>query len=82
MPTSTELVTGLAGAIGCDFRTAQNQLIFVEYGGVSSPPWISSQPRPSWLIRPAQCSKARSSSTSTPASRAACRPTPTSSGSR
>ncbi len=33
MPTSTQLVTGLAGAIGCDFRTAQNQLIFVEYGG-------------------------------------------------
>jgi len=33
MPTSTTLVTGLAGAIGCDFRTAQNQLIFVEYGG-------------------------------------------------
>jgi hypothetical protein len=33
MPTSTQLVTGLAGAIGCDFRTAQNQLIFVEFGG-------------------------------------------------
>ena len=33
MPTSTTLVTGLAGAIGCDFRTAQNQLIFVEFGG-------------------------------------------------
>ena len=33
MPTSTQLVSGLAGAIGCDFRTAQNQLIFVEYGG-------------------------------------------------
>lgn len=31
MPTSTQLVTGLGGAIGCDFRTAQNQLIFVEY---------------------------------------------------
>ena len=33
MSTSTQLVTGLAGAIGCDFRTAQNQLLFVEYGG-------------------------------------------------
>lgn len=33
MPTSTQLVTGLAGAIGCDFRSAQNQLIFVEFGG-------------------------------------------------
>ena len=33
MPTSIQLVTGLAGAIGCDFRTAQNQLIFVEFGG-------------------------------------------------
>ena len=33
MPTAKQLVTGLAGAIGCDFRTAQNQLIFVEYGG-------------------------------------------------
>jgi hypothetical protein len=33
MPTTTQLVTGLAGAIGCDFRTAQNQLVFVEYGG-------------------------------------------------
>ena len=33
MPTSTQLVTGLSGAIGCDFRAAQNQLIFVEFGG-------------------------------------------------
>jgi hypothetical protein len=33
MPTSTQLVTGLGGAIGCDFRTALNQLIFVEYSG-------------------------------------------------
>ncbi|MCU1323759.1 MAG: hypothetical protein JWM43_3408 [Acidobacteriaceae bacterium] len=33
MPTSTQLVTGLAGAVGCDFRTAQNQLVFVEFGG-------------------------------------------------
>jgi hypothetical protein len=30
MPTSTQLAAGLIGAIGCDFRTAQNQLIFVE----------------------------------------------------
>ena len=33
MPTSTQLATGLGGAIGCDFRTAHNQLIFVEYSG-------------------------------------------------
>lgn len=31
MPTTTQLASGLGGAIGCDFRTAQNQLIFVEY---------------------------------------------------
>ncbi len=31
MPTTTQLATGLGGAIGCDFRTAQNQLVFVEY---------------------------------------------------
>ena len=31
MPTSTQLASGLGGAIGCDFRTLQNQLIFVEY---------------------------------------------------
>jgi hypothetical protein len=31
MPTQTQLQTGLGGAIGCDFRTAQNQLIFVEF---------------------------------------------------
>src|ERR1039458_8435048 len=30
---TTQLATGLGGAIGCDFRTAQNQLIFVEYAG-------------------------------------------------
>ncbi len=30
-PTQTPLQTGLGGAIGCDFRTAQNQLIFVEF---------------------------------------------------
>jgi hypothetical protein len=30
-PTQTPLRTGLGGAIGCDFRTAQNQLIFVEF---------------------------------------------------
>ncbi len=33
MPTSIQLASGLGGAIGCDFRTAQNQLIFVEYAG-------------------------------------------------
>ena len=33
MPTPVQLVTGLAGAIGCDFRRAQNQLVFVEYAG-------------------------------------------------
>ena len=31
MSTSTQLATGLGGAIGCDFRTTQNQLIFVEF---------------------------------------------------
>ncbi|MGO9273487.1 MAG: YncE family protein, partial [Terriglobia bacterium] len=31
MPTSLQLASGLGGAIGCDFRAAQNQLIFVEY---------------------------------------------------
>jgi hypothetical protein len=35
-PTQTVLQTGLGGAIGCDFRTAQNQLIFVEYSGYLS----------------------------------------------
>ena len=29
----TTLVSGLGGAIGCDLRRAQNQLLFVEYGG-------------------------------------------------
>lgn len=33
MPTAVELVTGLAGAVGSDFRSSQNQLLFVEYGG-------------------------------------------------
>ena len=33
MSTATQLATGLAGAIGSDFRASQNQLIFVEYGG-------------------------------------------------
>ncbi len=33
MPTPTPLVTGLGGAIGSDFRRAQNQLVFVEYNG-------------------------------------------------
>ncbi|MBV9783186.1 MAG: hypothetical protein JO264_05145 [Acidisphaera sp.] len=30
---TTQLVGGLAGAIGCDFLPAQNRLLFVEYGG-------------------------------------------------
>jgi hypothetical protein len=29
----TSLVSGLGGAIGCDLRRAQNQLLFVEYNG-------------------------------------------------
>src|ERR1017187_3740315 len=33
MATPTQLATGLAGAIGCDFRRTLNQLVFVEYGG-------------------------------------------------
>jgi hypothetical protein len=33
MSTFTTLVTGLGGAIGCDLRRTQNQLLFVEYGG-------------------------------------------------
>jgi hypothetical protein len=33
MPTAVKLVTGLGGAIGCDFRRTQNQLVFVEYNG-------------------------------------------------
>jgi hypothetical protein len=32
-PTQTLLQAGLGGAIGCAFNAAQNQLIFVEYGG-------------------------------------------------
>lgn len=33
MATQTQLVSGLGGAIGCDFRQAQNQLVFVEFDG-------------------------------------------------
>ena len=33
MATQTPLVSGLSGAIGCSFRSLQNQLVFVEYGG-------------------------------------------------
>lgn len=33
MPTPVQLVGGLGGAIGSDFRKAQNQLVFVEYNG-------------------------------------------------
>jgi hypothetical protein len=32
-PTQTVLKTGLGGAVGCDFNTAKNQLVFVEFGG-------------------------------------------------
>lgn len=33
MASHTQLVAGLAGAIGSRFRSTQNQLVFVEYGG-------------------------------------------------
>jgi hypothetical protein len=33
MPSPVQLVTGLGGAIGSDFRRAQNQLVSVEYSG-------------------------------------------------
>jgi hypothetical protein len=33
MPVITQLVSNLAGAIGCDFRRNFNDLIFVEFGG-------------------------------------------------
>jgi hypothetical protein len=33
MSAFTTLITGLGGAIGCDLRRAQNQLLFVEYNG-------------------------------------------------
>src|SRR5215469_10015262 len=33
MVTQTQLISGLGGAIGCDFRRVQNQLVFVEYSG-------------------------------------------------
>ena len=33
MPTPIQLVSGLGGAIGCDFRHLENQLVFVEYAG-------------------------------------------------
>jgi hypothetical protein len=33
MATSTQLVTGLGGAIGCDLRRTHNQLLFVEFAG-------------------------------------------------
>ena len=33
MPSPTQLVSGVGGAIGCDFRKALNQLVFVEYAG-------------------------------------------------
>jgi hypothetical protein len=33
MATPIQLATGLGGAIGCSFRNAHNQLVFVEYSG-------------------------------------------------
>jgi hypothetical protein len=33
MSSAKVLATGLAGAIGSDFRQAINQLVFVEFGG-------------------------------------------------
>lgn len=33
MTTQTSLATGLSGAIGCSFRSLQNQLVFVEFAG-------------------------------------------------
>src|ERR1700751_414742 len=33
MPTQAQVASGLGGAIGCDFRQAQNQLVFVEFDG-------------------------------------------------
>src|SRR5712691_7826694 len=33
MTTLTDLAKGLAGAIGSDFRSGSNQLLFVEFGG-------------------------------------------------
>jgi hypothetical protein len=36
MTSVTTLVPGLGGAIGCDFRRTQNQLVCVEYGSKPS----------------------------------------------
>src|ERR1700758_834483 len=33
MPAPVQLVSGLSGSIGSDFRRSLNQLIFVEFGG-------------------------------------------------
>jgi hypothetical protein len=33
MSSAIQLVSGLGGAIGCDFRRIQNQLLFVEFNG-------------------------------------------------
>jgi hypothetical protein len=33
MSATTQLATGLGGAIGCDFRNVQQQLVFAEYSG-------------------------------------------------
>ena len=81
MPTSTQLVTGLAGAIGCDFRTAQNQLIFVEYGGKLST--LDLFPTATIVAQsPSTVLKGTFLFDFDTASRAACHRTPTSSGSR
>jgi len=36
MSTEVQLVAGLAGAIGSDYRPTHSQLVFVEYGGQAS----------------------------------------------
>lgn len=33
MTTSTQLASGLGGAIGCDYKRSSNQLFFVEFNG-------------------------------------------------
>src|SRR6476620_8567510 len=33
MPTITDILTGLPGAGGCDFRSSTSELFYVEYGG-------------------------------------------------
>jgi hypothetical protein len=33
MPTTTDILTGLAGAGGCDYRSSTSELFYVEFGG-------------------------------------------------